>query len=41
LNFFHPGSRVKKIPGSASASKNLSIFKQIIVSKLSDSDPDF
>ncbi len=27
-NFFHTGSRVKKIPGSASASKNLSILTQ-------------
>ncbi len=26
--FFHPGSRVKKIPGSASVSKNLSILTQ-------------
>jgi hypothetical protein len=35
-NIFHPGSRVKKIPGSgsASASKNLSILTQKIVFKL-------
>jgi hypothetical protein len=33
---FHPGSRVKRFPdGSASASKNLSILTQKIVSKLS------
>jgi hypothetical protein len=31
-----PGSRVKKIPGSASASKNLSILTQKIVFKLSE-----
>jgi hypothetical protein len=37
-DFFHPGSRVKKIPGSAS--KNLSIFTQKIVSKLSEYDPN-
>jgi hypothetical protein len=37
-NFFHPGSRVKKIPGSAY--KNLSIFTQKIVSKLSAYDPN-
>ncbi len=36
--FFHPGSRVKKIPGSAS--QNLSIFTQKIVSKLSEYDPN-
>jgi hypothetical protein len=37
-NFFHPRSSVKKIPdpGSASASKNLSILAQKIVSKLSE-----
>jgi hypothetical protein len=40
-NFFHPGSRVKKIsdPGFESASKNLSIVTlvtQNIVSKLSE-----
>jgi hypothetical protein len=49
-NFFHHGSRVKKLPdpGSASASKNLSILTQNIVSKLSEilsgmfvPDPDF
>jgi hypothetical protein len=35
--FFHPGSRVKKIqnPGSGSASKNLKYFNPKIVSKLS------
>ncbi len=33
-NFFHPGSGVKEIPGSAS--KNLSILSQKIVSKLSE-----
>ncbi len=33
--FFHPDSRVKKNPGSASASKNLNIVKPI-VSKLSE-----
>jgi hypothetical protein len=35
-NFFHPGSRVKKIPGSAFTSKNSSILTQKIVSKLSE-----
>jgi hypothetical protein len=35
-NFFHPGSRVKKISGSGSASKNLSILTQNIVAKLSE-----
>jgi hypothetical protein len=36
--FFHPGSRVKKIPdpGSGSASKNLSILNQKIIYKLSE-----
>jgi hypothetical protein len=36
-NFFHPGSRVTKIPDpkSGSASKNLSILSQKIVSQLS------
>jgi hypothetical protein len=34
--FFHPGSRVKKIPGSASAPKNLSILTQKIVTMLSE-----
>jgi hypothetical protein len=34
--FFHPGSRVKKFPDPGSASKNLSIFNQKIVSKLSE-----
>jgi hypothetical protein len=34
-SFFYPGSRVKKIPGSASA-KNLSILTQKIVYKLSE-----
>jgi hypothetical protein len=34
-NFSHPGSKVKKFPGSASASTNLSILTQKIVSKLS------
>jgi hypothetical protein len=33
-NFFHPGSRVKKIPDPGSVSKNLSIFTQKIVSRL-------
>jgi hypothetical protein len=36
-NFFHPGSRVKKIP--ASASKSLIILNQKIVSKLLIYDP--
>jgi hypothetical protein len=35
-NYFHLGSRVKKIPGSASTSKNLSIVTPKIVSKLSE-----
>jgi hypothetical protein len=35
-NFFHPGSRAKKIPGSASASKNYSILTQKILSKFSE-----
>jgi hypothetical protein len=35
-DFFHPGSRVKKIPGSASTSKNLRILTPRIVSKLSE-----
>jgi hypothetical protein len=39
--FFHPGSRVKKIPDPGSGSKNLGIFTQKIVSKLSDPDLDF
>jgi hypothetical protein len=36
--FFHPGSRVKKIPdpGSGSALKNLSILAQRLVSYLSE-----
>ncbi len=36
LSFFHLGSRVKKIPGPGSASQNLSILTQKIVSKLSE-----
>jgi hypothetical protein len=40
-NFFHPRSRVKEIPGSRSASKNLGILTQIIVSKLSEYDPKY
>jgi hypothetical protein len=35
-NFFHSGSRVKKIPGSDPHQKNLSILTQKIVSKLSE-----
>jgi hypothetical protein len=35
-NFFHPGSRDKKIPGSASTSKNLSIVTPKTVSELSE-----
>jgi hypothetical protein len=34
--FFHHGSRAKKIPDPGSASKNLSIFNPKIVSKLSE-----
>jgi hypothetical protein len=34
--FFHPGSRVKKIPDPESGSKNLSILTQESVSKLSE-----
>jgi hypothetical protein len=36
----HPGSRVKKFPGSASASKNLCILTKKFVSKY-DPDPYF
>jgi hypothetical protein len=35
-NFFPPGSRVKKIPESTSASKNLGVLTQKILSKLSE-----
>jgi hypothetical protein len=35
-NFFHSWSRVKNIPGSGSAPKNLSILSQKIGSKLSE-----
>ncbi len=34
--FFHPGSRVKKIPDHGSGSKNWNIFNPKIVSKLSE-----
>jgi hypothetical protein len=34
--FCHPGSRVKEMPGSASASKNSSFLTQKIVYKLSE-----
>jgi hypothetical protein len=40
-NFFHPGSRVKKIPRSGYATKNLSILTQKIVSQQSRNyDPE-
>ncbi len=41
IRIFHPGFRVKKIlfPGSGSASKNLSIFNQKIVSSSRKNDP--
>jgi hypothetical protein len=40
-NFFHPGSRVKKIPGSVSASSNLSILTKKLFLSSRKYDPKY